>query len=1769
MDQYYSSEEKLLSDGIVFDENDLQYFFNRGVSLKTIVEKYLLSFQVQETLCKDYPQFANQIISTNELLAPSIVATEISKGNYQPLEKYFDADYFSDYLLSLLKELGNLNQFDFDRVFDIIVDRNSKGDEFSVLNDDDLVKKLISIGGSKALIFANNPSAELVSLTEFSYSDYTLYDGAYKNSSALLLKFLKEGKLDALKYAKSGAITEEVIQIINQNNISLETLKLYSNLDNSPFLIKYLAEKGDYSLIAKLPNLFTDLSEFNYACRVFSNNYVDLSSYNDSRSRLLNALLNNKYTWRISSVDMSLEVAKKILDMGLSVDDFFNCFYTSGNWDNLIQAFCMKGEFLPVFFVKSKQLAEQYSDEITYNFYLKAQEKMGKFIPSDIWLYKFIKEGHYDLIPNYSGELESDVLKRALLWGYFPEEKMLSSEYFTERIKNISFSKEELEYLKSKLNGNSRYVIFFPELLNSNDALLKYIEDVPLIFQMLDESRKADFLRFLLKTEPELCAKLGNIGSFLLMPLIKENLEVLKYFSDNQLDYYMITDILNFNPNAMDFIELYRLSNEEIGKYLLNGYKFSTNSPSRLLVYALNNGIEVPKKILFDLDLNNLLQLIDDLNYNTEFSALFEEVFRNFYQKNPVELTYEYYRVYYFGECAAKDFLIKLFESVGISYNHDLDIKEKDEFSLIYELSTLPRKQESLTKIDEILKKTEYLNKVHMAFEWLLTNFDPDEEILKKREFADKYFELDPNYLVQYIDYNDPKYQQIVSNLFKSDAKKYATLLSYFPFISSEGDFFKKILSNQPEAFFELPRKYFNSKTYDYVKELLRERYDSINIFLFAIEDLIHLPNFDVSNYEDCKFVFMNIINNVCKTGFADLINKNDEQLKKIFARASEIYEKKEADFKELVSLSQSTDVSLFPDMSLFPEDFQIVLKNAVNILNSTGKQNTLEKNPIFSYDLVKYVYPLFGIDIVRDLLKYNTPVAQEIIDEIKNGNQQLLLDYYNLICQYNVFEADDKRVHFAFVNFKEIKELIGDILASKESLFETDMTNLKKVIINKNQYKIKSLAELKHFDYVTRKYWQDIKGKDDIDDIKNALATMFGYEKVEFLENDFNGFQLDNYVNLEEVRTDIIEHYGPTKAQEIFAKCFYDKKDISIVTLMKQVTESENINELKELLECQISNTGEPVDYSDDVRRIITKIRMLYNYQFNAHLTKIEDIKSKRLGKDDPNNPYGVTIIEMNDERFNFLVHRLYLYDHTMGGFLGKLMADPSLWTKLEGSTTLSTSSISDKGFWFLGNDNPDGVVYLFNNTPENFLLFMNGRDLYTEHGGYKIEPTADLNAFTTIDGLNQCSCYKACPYNEVAGNREGMLPCALACVGAEPNEATIRAAKYFSQYLGVDIPIIKFDIKAYYDKKQKDANKAKNDFKIKPTKESMKGIFFDGIRIYSKKAYDSIKGKIAYCMDILKDKYYQKEISFEEYYQLLLQMESMVSLITVDLPDAKKEMRKISLLRESLNTLKQLSKEEVLNLEEAALGESGIMYKYHDENKDYLVKPAVDKKKLASQPFRAEIQAAASKLQMILSPETSVKVESLGGDLKLSRQELVSVSKENANALENWVDYGGPLDYHYSNALLKEYVVDFLLCNFDCFVGNFIIDSNNNVRGIDKEQSFRFMNNAESLKPDFSYVPNGDARIPIYKIMFERYEKGEIDLDLSVVSATIENVKLLSDEEYKNIFHDYAYKLSKNHGEDILNAILKRRDVAIGRMEEYIEKLQSMKKAEGVSLC
>ena len=78
-----------------------------------------------------------------------------------------------------------------------------------------------------------------------------------------------------------------------------------------------------------------------------------------------------------------------------------------------------------------------------------------------------------------------------------------------------------------------------------------------------------------------------------------------------------------------------------------------------------------------------------------------------------------------------------------------------------------------------------------------------------------------------------------------------------------------------------------------------------------------------------------------------------------------------------------------------------------------------------------------------------------------------------------------------------------------------------------------------------------------------------------------------------------------------------------------------------------------------------------------------------------------------------------------------------------------------------------------------------MDRKDLSIEHGNNNYDPNFGSAFFTTIDGLNHLTNKDG--YNEVAGWRKNMRPCAIALMEDEPTEEQIKAAQYFN------IPLVK----------------------------------------------------------------------------------------------------------------------------------------------------------------------------------------------------------------------------------------------------------------------------------------------------------------------------------------------------------------------------------------
>lgn len=111
-----------------------------------------------------------------------------------------------------------------------------------------------------------------------------------------------------------------------------------------------------------------------------------------------------------------------------------------------------------------------------------------------------------------------------------------------------------------------------------------------------------------------------------------------------------------------------------------------------------------------------------------------------------------------------------------------------------------------------------------------------------------------------------------------------------------------------------------------------------------------------------------------------------------------------------------------------------------------------------------------------------------------------------------------------------------------------------------------------------------------------------------------------------------------------------------------------------------------------------------------------------------------------------------------------------------------------------------------------------------------------------------------------------------------------------------------------------------------------------------------------------------------------------------------------------------------------------------------------------------------------------------------------------------------------------MREYVVDFCLCNYDATFRNFIVDVNGNLRGVDKEQSLKYIRNEskEEQHMDLFMENNPNeiygAKPPIYGKIFNDIINGNISiLVLEELRDAIMVLNAISNEEYMKKFEQY----------------------------------------------
>ena len=190
--------------------------------------------------------------------------------------------------------------------------------------------------------------------------------------------------------------------------------------------------------------------------------------------------------------------------------------------------------------------------------------------------------------------------------------------------------------------------------------------------------------------------------------------------------------------------------------------------------------------------------------------------------------------------------------------------------------------------------------------------------------------------------------------------------------------------------------------------------------------------------------------------------------------------------------------------------------------------------------------------------------------------------------------------------------------------------------------------------------------------------------------------------------------------------------------------------------------------------------------------------------------------------------------------------------------------------------------------------------------------------------------------------------------------------------------------------------------------------------------------------------------------------------------------------------------------------LGGHGKMFETEDKfGKKYLFKPAESKSGLI-EPFRVDIQEAIYKLQQEINPQGAIPCSTTTIDgIYGAVQEKIETS-DSFNIL-NWQLYGGEIPKDILDGILQEYVVDWVSGNFDSHGNHFLVDNNGNVKCCDKEQSFRYLFDENTLRPDLNYNPNayyGEVE-PIYNTIFRRFISGELEnMDFNKIFEALERL-------------------------------------------------------------
>lgn len=572
------------------------------------------------------------------------------------------------------------------------------------------------------------------------------------------------------------------------------------------------------------------------------------------------------------------------------------------------------------------------------------------------------------------------------------------------------------------------------------------------------------------------------------------------------------------------------------------------------------------------------------------------------------------------------------------------------------------------------------------------------------------------------------------------------------------------------------------------------------------------------------------------------------------------------------------------------PEVVESVLKCNFQNYKLINKDNPLMEQFYKSIDRIKEIRPELKMDnpnlryellmdsdfinmdinIINSLLEYNTGNVDKVIQIKNDGKLDCLLKF---IEQYNGLYGNNlENIQNAIISFEKIQDLLVNTNNFEGILL--DDSKLKTLIATENKFGINTLDDLQNYDIKVKEYYlEKIEQSSSLDEVKQIYMEMLFNSSTQNFEKFYKEYcnnsieELQKYAQENNIDSPISDEIK--KRNELFLK----------------IQNIENIDVLKTFFENIPLTTC-------DIEEAKKEISKMYSQVYKSEMLDLNDTSLEHADYD------GVDVIKLNGQSFNICIHRIFNFDFNMNNITNEIINNPKQWNLTEGSSTISTTLITDKKiaalFRPLQKDSStpmikfdteeeaekfkrnaiekstqiyegerlteideNAVFYGFTDMATNGIIKMDSSDMMVEHGkghletnssNCRIRASEDLSYWTEPDYWNEVvqkrketDIDKAIELRNQNGT-DRTLPSCIVCFDNNINEQSLLAAKTHK------IPILMIDRQLYLDLNKQKLELARKDFSNSLSPEAMKEIFY-------RQPYYKIAQEMPTIIDIIKN--------------------------------------------------------------------------------------------------------------------------------------------------------------------------------------------------------------------------------------------------------------------------------------------------------------------------